>query len=49
MQKESITRQEELSVAQRIRGPVVPLNVCFTERGEIDYAAMRKYVNWLCE
>lgn len=32
----------------RVRGPVVPLNVCFAEDGEIDYAAVRRYVDWLC-
>ena len=49
MHEERMEMETKLSVAQRIRGPVVPLNVCFTERGEVDYAAMRKYVNWLCE
>lgn len=36
-------------VVQRLKGPVVPLNICFKEDFEIDFPAMRKYVNWLCE
>jgi 4-hydroxy-tetrahydrodipicolinate synthase len=36
-------------VYRRIKGPVVPLNLCFTEAGEVDYAAMRAYADWLCE
>ena len=38
-----------VQVVQRLKGPVVPLNICFTDNNEINYAAMRKYVNWLCE
>ena len=45
----SVIMETELSVAQRIRGPVASILICFTEEGEIDYAAMRRYVNWLCE
>ncbi len=38
-----------VTVFERLKGPVVPLNLCFTADGEIDYPVMRKYVNWLCE
>lgn len=38
-----------VQVVERLKGPVVPINVCFTEDDEVDYAAMRKYVNWLCD
>ena len=41
--------ERALSVFERLKGPVVPINICFTGDGEINYAAMRKYVNWLCE
>ena len=40
---------KKLSVAERLKGPVVPINICFTETDEVDFPAMRKYVNWLCE
>ena len=40
---------KELSVTKRLKGPVVPLNICFTDDDEVDFSAMRKYVNWLCE
>ena len=36
------------SVAERLRGPVVPLTVCFTEVGEVDLPALRRYADWLC-
>ncbi len=36
------------SVAERLRGPVVPLNVCFTAAGEVDLPAMVRYADWLC-
>ncbi|MDP6698958.1 MAG: dihydrodipicolinate synthase family protein [Candidatus Latescibacteria bacterium] len=36
-------------VVDRLKGPVVPLNICFTAEGTIDYPAQRRYVNWLCE
>jgi dihydrodipicolinate synthase/N-acetylneuraminate lyase len=37
------------SVTERLKGPVVPINVCFAEDDSVDYAAVRRYVNWLCE
>ena len=37
------------SVLERMKGPVVPINVCFHEDGTVDHAAVRQYVNWLCE
>lgn len=36
-------------VVERLKGPVVPVNICFNATGEIDYPAQRRYVNWLCE
>ena len=36
-------------LTDRIKGPVVPLNICFTEDDDVDFLAMRRYVNWLCE
>ena len=36
-------------VVQRIKGPVVPINTCFDSHESVDYTAVRKYVNWLCE
>lgn len=41
--------QRTVRVVERLKGPVVPLNICFDGDGEIDYEAMRKYANWLCE
>ena len=40
--------ERALSVFERLKGPVVAINVCFTEEGDINYPAMRKYVDWLC-
>ncbi len=37
------------SVTDRLKGPVVPINMCFTEDGEVDFPAMRKYVDWMCQ
>jgi len=36
-------------VLDRLKGPIVPLNICFTQRGEVNYVAMRRYAAWLCE
>jgi 4-hydroxy-tetrahydrodipicolinate synthase len=36
------------SVAERLHGPIVPLNICFTASGEVDFAAMGRYADWLC-
>ena len=41
--------KKRISVAERLKGPVVPINICFADDESVDYAAMRKYVNWLCE
>ena len=32
----------------RLRGPVVPLNICFNDDGTVDYASVCNYVDWLC-
>ncbi len=37
------------SVVERLKGPVVPINVCFNEDGTVNHAAVGEYVNWLCE
>ena len=31
----------------RMKGPVVPLNICFNEDGTVDYGAVSAYVSWL--
>lgn len=36
-------------VLERMKGPVVPINICFNEDGTVDYDAVENYVNWLCE
>ena len=36
-------------VIQRLKGPVVPVNVCFTDDDRLDLAAVRRYVDWLCQ
>ena len=36
-------------VLERLKGPVVPINVCFNEDSTINYAAVGDYINWLCE
>lgn len=36
-------------VVERLKGPVVPINVCFGQDDSVDYGAVKKYVNWLCE
>ena len=36
-------------VLERLKGPVVPINICFTADDDVDYPAMRKYVSYLCE
>ncbi len=41
--------ERAIQVLQRLKGPVVPLNICFTGDNEIDTSAMCRYVNWLCE
>jgi len=33
---------------ERLKGPIVPLNLCFDDKGEVDIAAIRRYVDWLC-
>ena len=41
--------KRSVQVVQRLKGPVVPLNVCFADDDSVDFVAIRKYVNWLCE
>ena len=36
-------------VVERLKGPVVPLNICFNEDGTVNQGAVGEYVNWLCE
>ena len=33
----------------RMKGPVVPLNLCFDETGALDHQAVAAYVDWLSE
>ena len=37
-----------VSVYERLKGPVVPINVCFNEDGTVNYEAVARYVDWLC-
>ena len=37
------------SVTDRLKGPIVAINMAFTEDGEVDFAAMRNYIDWLCK
>lgn len=41
--------ERAIRVYERLKGPVVPVNVCFNSDDSLDYVAMRKYVGWLCE
>ena len=41
--------QRATQVVERLKGPVVPINICFGQDDSVHYAAIRKYVNWLCE
>lgn len=36
-------------VLERLKGPVVPLNICFNADGTVDYNAVAAYVDWLCQ
>ena len=36
-------------VLSRMKGPVVPVNICFNEDGTVNYGAVRAYVDWLSE
>ena len=33
----------------RMKGPVVPINICFNDDGTVDYEAVAGYVSWLAE
>ncbi len=35
-------------VVEKLKGPVVSVNICFNKDNEVNYVAMRKYVDWLC-
>ena len=41
--------QRATNVYERLKGPIVPLNLCFDTTGEVDMVTMRKYVSWLCD
>ena len=32
----------------RLKGPVVPVNICFRRDGTVDFQAVGRYVDWLC-
>lgn len=36
-------------VVERLKGPVVPVNLCFAEDDALDLGAVARYVGWLCE
>jgi len=41
--------ERAIRVYGRLKGPVVPVNLCFTNDDSLDYVATKKYVGWLCE
>ena len=41
--------ERSIRVIERLKGPIVPVNVCFADEDYLDVAATRGYVNWLCE
>ena len=40
--------QRSKGVAERIKGPVVTLSICFNEDSSVDFESVVKYVDWLC-
>lgn len=40
--------EQAIRAVERLKGPIVPVNVCFTDDDAIDIAATRRYVDWLC-
>ena len=36
-------------VVERLKGPIVPVNICFEDDDSLNILAMREYVSWLCE
>ena len=41
--------ERAIRVVERLKGPIVPVNICFGDDDSLNVPAMRKYVNWLCE
>ena len=41
--------ERALQVFERLKGPVVPVNVCFASDDSVDYKAVKRYVGWLSE
>ncbi len=41
--------ERAIRVVEQLKGPIVPINICFGDDDSLNVAAMRKYVNWLCE
>jgi len=41
--------ERAIHVYEKLKGPVVPVNLCFNSDDSLDYIAIRKYVGWLCE
>ena len=41
--------ERAIRVYERLKGPVVPVNLCFKNDDSLDYVATKKYVGWLCE
>ena len=39
----------EVDVLQRLKGPVVPINICFNTDGTVNFKAVGRYVEWLCD
>jgi dihydrodipicolinate synthase/N-acetylneuraminate lyase len=42
-------RDRTRKVVERLRGPVVPVNLCFAEDDALDLGAVQRYVGWLCD
>jgi dihydrodipicolinate synthase/N-acetylneuraminate lyase len=41
--------ERAIRVYERLKGPIVPVNLCFKSDDSLDYVAIKKYVGWLCE
>ena len=40
--------ERAIKTYERLKGPVVPINLCFTESGDVDFTAICRYADWLC-
>lgn len=42
-------KERTRKVVERLKGPVVPVNLCFAEDDSLDLPAVQRYVGWLCK